>query len=261
MAAALGPLIDAARRQGAAEPTVVVAPANADCAEALEKRIGVPVLKLDEEARIRRLWANGASLSCQAAGVLLDSLWPGAQGLNLLDKGYHKPKKVPKAVTGVLIALLLAIWVPYALLPLQREEKRLAEIERQISLRKEDVRKVEHLRKEVKDLTEEIALIDQFKHARPATLSVLKELTDLLPKSAWTTRIRMTDTGADIEGYAKTASGLLPILEQSKYLKKAEFASPIMRDAKMDKDRFVIKMEIQASNKREGERTKDEKSK
>lgn len=91
-------------------------------------------------------------------------------------------------------------------------------------------------------------MIEQFKHARPMALSVVKELTELVPKTAWTTRIRITETGADIEGYAKSASALLPILERSQYFRKVEFSSPIMRDVKMDADRFAIKMEIKGSS-------------
>ncbi len=243
MAAVLRPVIDSARSRGATPP-VMIAAKDGDYG-ALQKRLDVPVRRLDEESRIRRLSAHGDGLSWAAAGALVESLWPGAAGLNLLEKGSHKRKAVPRAFTMVLIALLLAVWVPYALLPLQREEKRLAEIERQISLRKEEVKKVEYLRKETGDLAEEIALIDQFKRGKPMAVAILKELTAILPKTAWTTRVRITDTGVGIEGYAKAASALLPVLEQSSYLEKVEFSSPIMRDMKLDVERFAIKMEME----------------
>jgi hypothetical protein len=53
----------------------------------------------------------------------------------------------------------------------------------------------------------------------------------------------------DIEGYAASASELLPKLEASKLFQKVEFASPTFRDVKMNSDRFVIKMEIEGIKK------------
>jgi general secretion pathway protein L len=76
---------------------------------------------------------------------------------------------------------------------------------------------------------------------------MLKELTTILPKSAWLTRVRLTDTAVEIEGYAASATELLPKLEESPFFKKVEFASPTFRDARLNSDRFVIKMEIEGT--------------
>ena len=89
------------------------------------------------------------------------------------------------------------------------------------------------------------------------TLNILRELTSILPKNAWLSRARLTSTSVDIEGYAGTATGLLPKLEASEYFRKVEFASPIMRDARMNAERFNIKMEVEDTNT--GEKIKHEK--
>ncbi len=257
MAGALRPVVEGARKEGFPLP-VFIASKNGEYAEALRRRLNLPVGRLSEEARISKFSGKAGGLSWPAAGALLESLWPGAQGLNLLKKGHHERERVPWAVTALLIILLVAVWVPYGLLPLQREGKRLAEIERQISLRKAEVKKVDYLRSRIKELTGEIAAIDQFKEGKPMALTILKELTATLPATAWATRIRITDGSVDIEGYAKSASGLLPVLERSKYLKKAEFVSPTTRDVRLDADRFSIKTEIEGSGMKEGEGRKDE---
>ena len=40
-------------------------------------------------------------------------------------------------------------------------------------------------------------------------------------------------------------TGILPKLEDSRYFKKVEFASPTIRDTRLKADRFIIKMEIE----------------
>jgi Tfp pilus assembly protein PilN len=163
-----------------------------------------------------------------------------------------------------LILLLLAMWILYLISPLRIEEKRLQEIDRQISLRKEEVKKTEALKKEIESLADNIATINDFKHNRVLSLNILKELTTLLPKNAWLTRTRITDKMVEIEGYSASATGLLPKLEASTYFKKAEFASPTFRDARMNADRFNIKMEIEGiridemKKKENGETAEDE---
>jgi Tfp pilus assembly protein PilN len=90
-------------------------------------------------------------------------------------------------------------------------------------------------------------------------LNILKELTTVLPKTSWLTRVRITETNVEIEGYAGSATELLPKLEASPFFKKAEFASPTFRDARMNSDRFIIKMEIEGIKKAEGTTVKNGK--
>jgi general secretion pathway protein L len=110
---------------------------------------------------------------------------------------------------------------------------------------RQEFKKVEELKKEVDTLEGEIASIRDFKKDRPMVLQMVKELTTVLPKNAWLTRLRITDSTVEIEGYAASATELLPKLETSPLLKKVEFASPTFRDARLNSDRFVIKMEIE----------------
>ena len=112
-----------------------------------------------------------------------------------------------------------------------------------------EVKKVETLKKEVDALESEVSTINSFKKGKPIALQILKELTAILPKSAWLTRARITDTTVEIEGYAAAATELLSKLEASPYLKKVEFASPTFRDVRLNSDRFVIKMEIEGPAK------------
>ncbi|HEX8947734.1 MAG TPA: PilN domain-containing protein, partial [Dissulfurispiraceae bacterium] len=179
-----------------------------------------------------------------AVGGAVESLQPEAKGMNLLTRGRSRMSKTPMALTAVLALCLLAVWAAYVIAPLNVEEKRLAEIERQIKLKKSSMKGVESLQKEIGQWEDELSAIDEFKNGRPMSAAIVKELTALLPKTVWLTRLRATATTVEIEGYAGSATELLPRLESSKYFRKAEFASPTFRDMRMNADRFNIKMEI-----------------
>jgi Tfp pilus assembly protein PilN len=213
--------------------------------ELLRTRINHPLRILNETDIKLRYAGEKKEIPYAAAGGVLESLWPKAEGFNLLKKGAHGHPKYPKTLTIILFLLLVSLWVLYIIAPLSIEGKRLDEIDRQIAMRKEEVKKVGALKKEEESLNKEIALINNFKRNRPLTLDILKELTVILPKNAWLTRVRIADTTVNLEGYAASATGLLPKLEASPRFNKAEFASPTFRDTRMNADRFNIKMEIE----------------
>jgi general secretion pathway protein L len=213
--------------------------------EQLKLQLNLPVKIL--EGTIMKLRPSGPQkeVPYAATGGVLESLWTKSKGLDLIKKGIYEKQKTPFAITAVLILAILTMWILYMVAPLRIERKRLEEIDRQITLKKEDIKKVEALKKEIETVNSEIAAIDNFKGNKPMVLDVLKELTTTLPQATWLTRVRNTETTADIEGYASSATGLIPKLEASKYFKKAEFASPTFRDARQNADRFIIKMEIE----------------
>ncbi len=169
----------------------------------------------------------------------------GAEGMNLLDKGIHRTLKPPLALTLVLLAALAALGLFWLVSPLQIEEKRVAAIDREIASRKEEVNKIESLKKELNGVEQEITTIRNFKTSRPVMLDLLREMTRVLPKNAWLSRVRFTESTVEIEGYAASATDIVPKLEASKYFRKVEFASPTFRDVRLKADRFMIKMEIE----------------
>ncbi|RPH87236.1 MAG: hypothetical protein EHM75_06025 [Desulfobacteraceae bacterium] len=94
-------------------------------------------------------------------------------------------------------------------------------------------------------VTRERDIISDFKNSRQTAIGLLRELTLLIPKDAWLTRVRVSENQVNIEGYAPSATLLVPKLEASPFFKKVEFASPTYRDPKLNQDRFQIKMEIE----------------
>ncbi len=240
------PLMDTIKSSGK-EPHIMVhlRETSPGLKELLKAQVQQPVSFLNETDIKLKQPASEKSIPYAALGGALESLWPKATGLNLLTKGLHETAKAPKSLTAILLLIILGLWIVYLVAPLQIEEKRLQEIDRQIMSRKEEVKKVETLKKEIEALEGEIATINNFKGNRRMSLDILKELTAILPKIVWLSRVRVSETNVDLEGYASSATGLLSKLEASSFFKKVEFSSPTFRDTRMNADRFNIKMEIE----------------
>jgi general secretion pathway protein L len=182
----------------------------------------------------------------------------GVEGLNLLDKGIHRTPKPPLALTLFLLAALVALGLFLLVSPLRVEEKRIKAIDGEIALRKEEVGRIEALKKELDGVQQEITTIRNFKTSRPVMLDLLNEMTRILPKNAWLSRVRFMESTVEIEGYAASATDIVPRMEASGHFRKVAFSSPTFRDVRLKADRFLIKMEIEGLP---GETANHEKSK
>lgn len=196
---------------------------------------------------------NPAGFPLLALGGLFESLRPGLslKATDLLCRGKRAPVKKPFLLSALLFAVIAGLGIYYLIFPLQIEEKRVQDIDSRIKARKEEVRKVEQLKRDIELMEQEVRMIDDFKTKGSMTLTLIKELTLIMPKDAWLERIKITEANVDIEGYADSASQLLSRLEASDHFGKAEFASAIVKNARMNSDRFSIKMEIKGVKKLE----------
>ncbi len=188
--------------------------------------------------------AGTTTANAAAAGGALEQLWPAARGFNLISKGLRERAKKPFLLTAFLSLAIVGCLVSYLFVPIQTEKDRLREIDRQINMRKEEVRNIEKIKSDIEVISKQIALVNNFRHDKPFYIDLVKELTLVIPKNSWLTRIRIAGSQVNIEGYAPSATSLIQLLEGSKYFHKAEFSSPTFRDARMNMDRFQIKMEM-----------------
>jgi Tfp pilus assembly protein PilN len=210
--------------------------------ELLKMRLTRSVGFLDE-TDLRLNLERPQEVSFTALGGLLSLLWNKAGGINLLTRGKRTRFRTPFWLTIPLLLVLGALIGIYWIIPVQMETRRIALIDKQIAQTKGEVKKVETLKKEMDALTRERNIISDFKNARQMSIAFLKELTVVIPKDCWLTRVRISENQINIEGYAPSATLLVPKLEASPLFKKVEFASPTYRDPKLNQDRFQIKME------------------
>jgi general secretion pathway protein L len=222
-----------------------LADANPALKEMLKLRLTRPVIFSDELNLRLPLPGNPRNVSYPALGGWLSFLWRGAEDLNLISRGGRPGVKTPFWLTIPLLLGLMALTAFYWITPVRIETQRLALIDKQITQKKGEVKKVEALKKEIDAVSKERNIISDFKNSRQMAIGLLKELTVIIPKDAWLTRVRVSEKQVNIEGYAPSATLLVPKLEASPLFEKVEFASPTYRDPKLNQDRFQIKMEIE----------------
>jgi len=218
--------------------------------ELLAQKTGVPVIPADDMISGDRVPRQDRGLILPAYSGMIELLWPKSRPLDLLSRGITKQERTPLLLTAVLAFAVIAASAVYLYAPLEVERRRSAEIDRLIVARKDEVRKTEDLRKQVESLSAEISTINAFRK-KPLTVNIVREITAILPNNAWLTRLRVSDTEVNIEGFAGSATELIPKLEASKFLSKAELASATYRDQRANMDRFVIKAAIEGAKKEE----------
>ena len=256
----VGPWIADLKERAVAPRMMVHAHADVQYAP-LEKRIQIPIEVLkDGDLAIPgyRGDRGGGDVPHEAIGGVLASLWKKSTAMNLLRRGSTDRARPPAALTITLIVALLAMAALALGLPLYRDHQMIAMIDQEVSSRKGEIKKIEALRKEHAGLSDELKAVADFKKTKPQSLNILKELTVILPKSVWLTRVHVNEADISVEGYATSATDILPLIEASPAFAKAEFTSPTIRDSRMNADRFVIRMEIEGM-KTEQPKVKDGK--
>lgn len=242
IAAKINPLLAARKTEGQV-PVVFVA-SRSGREPLLSECLQAPVRFLDAVDLKLRFLKREKALPYTTLGAVFESLRPGSKGLNLLAKGVHRPERTPWAVTIALIIIIVAVGVFSVAAALQTEILKVEAIEREIAVRGKEVEQIHTLQKTITALAKEVDTIDRFK-ARPMAIDLIKELTIVLPKDTWLTRVHLTDSGVDIEGYSASPTETLRKLAVSGYFKKVEFASPTYRDPRINADHFSIKTEIE----------------
>ncbi len=228
----------------------------------LEEELGVPAKTIGREDIRKVLKTDIGDGVAGPLGGLMEMIWPGAKGFNLVSKGREASGGgLATPVTWALFALIAVAAVLYLVVPLQMEKARLDRIEYQLTLRRGEIRAIEALRQEIASIEADMKRIREFKESSPMALDVMKELTTILPKSVWLTRLRITGETVETEGYAASATEMLPKLEQSSLFKKVEFSSPTIRDTRQNADRFVIKMQMEGFEEKKTGGPKDERKK
>jgi Tfp pilus assembly protein PilN len=245
IAADVNPLIQKLRNK---EPAAVVLTGfKGSLWPRLSESIAAPLRFLGEMDVKLKFRYPEKTIPYAAVGGVLESLQKSLRGMNLLDKGIHKPARIPLRMTIFLLGTLAALGLFSLAASLQTETKKVEAIDHEIAIRSNEVKRIEALKKEAAALEKEVSAIEGFKTSQPMVLNLLKELTLILPRNAWLARVRMAETTVTIEGYAASATDLLPKLESSRYFQKVEFAAPTYRDARMNADRFAIKMEMEGA--------------
>lgn len=195
----------------------------------------LPITGLQPEMNLGEvLPAVGAGLSC---------FGPAALGVNLLPPAARAAIRRGRfSFTTMLLLVLLGLSCLWGASAFIHTRVELFRVNRQIAGLSQEAKQVEGLLKESRALAKQMESLHKIAES-PDKLVILKGLTQLIPSNTWLFNLRLSKQYVNLSGMSSAASDLIPLLDKSGFLKKTEFASPIVTDANK-LEHFKIKAEF-----------------
>jgi general secretion pathway protein L len=174
-----------------------------------------------------------------AAALALQGLGLGAWRLNLLSPTVFPSRRTVQMRIAAGAALLLVIFGAAGWLNAYRLERRalaknLAKIQRlapEVQAVEADARRIAEIRRLIEGL--------DGTRREPSKLVLLRELTLLVPRHTWLTRITYKRGEIEIAGYSSSSQEVVPRLEGSPLFRQASFAGSVEREG--SQERFTIR--------------------
>lgn len=164
-------------------------------------------------------------------GAALACLGKVFQGINLLPPSERAPVKFGKfSTTAILLAVFLGVFILWGVSALIHTPLELYQVNRQIAKLSPEAKIVESLLQESRGLASQMENLQKIGNS-PDKLKIFMDLTRLIPDNTWLISLRLSKQYLDMDGMSHSASDLIPLLDKSGWLKKTEFASPIVTDA------------------------------
>lgn len=178
-----------------------------------------------------------------AIGAGLAAVREGSAGINLLPpeerRSLEEGAPLLTFLCAAVLLLVTGVWIVSAVVKDHRIASRLHE---QLAELEPTMRSVHRNEEEAKELNEKLGVLTSGDRRRISLL--LKELTDVVPRDAYLTTFRFRSGKIELEGFAKSASDLVPMLERSPFFKNAQFTSPVTK-VQDNQERFSLATEIE----------------
>lgn len=164
------------------------------------------------------------------------NLLPAAQRVQRTDRDGRV--RWTLAATAVL-ALLLTGFVT-----LGNRERALAALEAQRDAAYDSAREARALRQQLEGAASAANFLAEQRLARPTMLEVLDDLTRRLPDDIYVQRLSVEQQRVTVSGAAQSAGTIIPLLQQSPYLKGPALAGAVQQDRATGRDNFTVIAEL-----------------
>jgi Tfp pilus assembly protein PilN len=151
-------------------------------------------------------------------------------------------------VTAAMVAVVAALGLSLGLVHVVRTERYLGRLTAQIRRLEPEAKAVDGLAEALGQKRRVLAALASVEDGRVPALPVLRELTETLPADAWLQALSMDRQGVELTGQADGASALVPLLEASSRLERAELTSPLTKT--QNKEQFRIRAAWEAPHPR-----------
>ena len=175
-----------------------------------------------------------------AFGVALKGLYQTPIQMNLIPPELRKKRGKTGIYTFIILICLTVLfgagWGASRVIQHRLVENRINQEMKRLAA---DVRQADQIRAEVEALEKKADYLNKLQNGRPTALDMMAELSRIIPDKAWVQQLIISEKGLQLEGFAESASELIPILDASKIFKDVAFLSSITKE-RDGKERFLI---------------------
>ena len=146
---------------------------------------------------------------------------------------------------GVFAGALVLLGLAFLLRPFMQDRDYVDAVQAEVAKLDKVVAQVEQSLAETQQNKARLAVLESSRRRTEVDLSILRELSNLLPDTVWLTRLEVNDEGVQIQGQGDRAAPLLGIINDAETLASAEFLTSIVTTPQGD--RFQIGAQRRAS--------------
>ncbi len=179
-----------------------------------------------------------------AYGLALKGVRKVPMEINLLPpERRKKPSKAGYYTMFVLTGLVILSVIAWGGSNIVRQKLDLSRLNAEIKSLDGKIANIERIKTKCKKLEDQIDCLNTLRGVHLPTLNILKDLSQRIPENAWVNKFDFSDKEVKIEGYADSASELIPLIETSPLFKDAAFLSSITK-SRDGKEKFRIGLKI-----------------
>lgn len=150
-----------------------------------------------------------------------------------------------RIVTAAFAVVAVALVVALVSIPLYRQAETMEALSVEVAKAKKVADSARKTQEEIDHLTALDRFLIERKMARPPRVALLDELTRIMPDDSWLYRIRFSGDEVQTFGYSAAASNLIGPFDTSPLFKEPQFMAPLMRDPRVDAERFTISLQLE----------------
>ncbi len=186
--------------------------------------------------------------------LVLDGIFEDKQLVNYAESDNFLPEKyriktsnLTKSVNQFLFVAFLILIATSVALPLWYQKQEITLLKQEIASTKRKANEVSEIKAQIDAQIQEINKISELKKSSVPVLTILSELTNLLPKKTYLKSFEYSNNKIQILGLSSSASNLISVLEDSPYFKQTNFVSPITQDAESGgQDLFQLTAQVES---------------
>lgn len=162
--------------------------------------------------------------------------------INMVSKSALKQKKIASAIQVAVVAFFCLALLSIPVFKIAGKKKQLIKIEQNIEQIKKKAQKVRQLRDKNQELADYLNKIAARMKSKPLAIELLKEITEVIPQTAWIYSCAYSDQKIRINGQAESATSVIEALENSPLFHEVHFDSPVRKSG--SEDRFKIVCQV-----------------